>query len=298
MDLSIILEFKKINIIKNTRRTIDKLILLRSQNKLSNYKEKLVKLKELINKNIDEIEHLNFLIKNRNTYDVSMFYIIEFLNINQCFYTSEMLSKKYKITSDIQFYKEIYSLLDKLHTDDFLDILKFMKDYKSLFKPSNIQQIKNDYFLSLCHSSKFKNCLSFIRNNNIDRKLLIYLVINFEKISFTEQKFNETREMILNAFGISSFRLQKRIEYGIMSFKTKHCSSSLHCPSCMNKDLREEVPYNHIEHSLILCKGSGDLINHENSGYAFKNGNVYGEKYLQDNNILDEGTNPRKLYFM
>ncbi|EQB59700.1 hypothetical protein NAPIS_ORF02743 [Vairimorpha apis BRL 01] len=274
MDLSIILEFKKINIIKNTRRTIDKLILLRSQNKLSNYKEKLVKLKELINKNIDEIEHLNFLIKNRNTYDVSMFYIIEFLNINQCFYTSEMLSKKYKITSDIQFYKEIYSLLDKLHTDDFLDILKFMKDYKSLFKPSNIQQIKNDYFLSLCHSSKFKNCLSFIRNNNIDKKLLIYLNENLMK----------TREMILNAFGISSFRLQKRIEYGIMSFKTKHCS--------------KEVPYNHIEHSLILCKGSGDLINHENSGYAFKNGNVYGEKYLQDNNILDEGTNPRKLYFM
>lgn len=298
MDLTIILKAKKINIIKNTRRTIDKLFLLHKQNKIKDFNDKLDKLKELVNNNISEIKKLDYQIKLRENYDPIIFAIVEYFNCNRCYNSAMLLSKKYNQESDIDFFKEQDLLREDFRNKKFENLLNYIREYKNIFKMYELEEIvKINHFLNLCIKKDEKECLQFLKKNNIPRKYLINIVCLKDSINEDETPL----EILLDAFGISNSRIRHRVEYGIMSYKTKMCCKYIddECPSCMFVGLRREVPCNKREHSIILCKGTKQEITENNRGVVYDNGNVYGESYVKEKNyLLEDNKYPRQCFFM
>ncbi|WUR04853.1 E3 ubiquitin-protein transferase MAEA [Vairimorpha necatrix] len=298
MDLSIVLKTKKLNIIKNTKRTIDKLFLLHKQNKIQNFNDKLSKLQDLVNNNINEIKQIDLLIKKRKEYDPMIFAIVEYFNINKCYESAALLSKKYNQDSDILFFKEQDKICEAYKNNEYDKILKYLREYKNIFKNYDIEEtVKVKYFLYLCINKKIKESLEFLRNNNIPKKFLINLICVKDTMSEDERHVSILRD----AFGISNSRLQSRVEYGIISYKTNMCDKyqDNECPACMFTGLRKEVPFNKREHSIIICRGSKEPITEENRGFVYENGHVYGEKYVKGKGYrLEDYKYPRQCFFM
>ncbi|KAF5140343.1 macrophage erythroblast attacher [Vairimorpha ceranae] len=298
MDMCVILKIKKNNIIKNTRRVIDKLFLLHKQNKILDFNDKLDRLKDLVNKNINEIQNINKEISERKKYNSLIFAIVEYFNINRCYKASVMLSDFFNQKSDILFFKETDELINQYRNNKYEDLLKYLKEHKTIFKTYNIEEkVKIRHFLNMCLLKKYSECITFLKKNDIPKKYYINLLCIKDKLVDDETPLAELYE----AFGVFNTRIQKRIEYGIISYKTKMCYKFINeeCPACMFIGLRREVPFNRREHSVILCKGSQDLITEENRAFAYDSGHVYGENYIKEKGyLLEDNKYPRQCYFM
>ncbi|KAK6089547.1 hypothetical protein P3W45_001429 [Vairimorpha bombi] len=298
MNLSIILEIKKANIIRYIKKTIEKLFLLEKQNKIFDMDDKLEKLKDMINRKIDEIQAIDRLINLRNKYDPLIFYITEFLNVNMCYKSSKMLSTKYNQESDILFYQEISNIMKEYWAFNYDPVLNFLKEYRNIFKTLDIEnEIKLEYFWYLCMNKMDKECLRFVKKNELCRKYLINII----KLKNSFKQIEKLEDILLEGFGICNSRIQKKIEYGMISFKTRICYKYPRdvCPSCVFVGLRSEVPFNRKEHSVILCRGSHEVISEENRAVCYSNGHVYGENYVKKNAFkIEDGKYPRVCYFM
>lgn len=298
MDLSIILEIKKANIIRYVKKTIEKLFLLEKQNKIFDMDEKLEKLKDMVNRKIDEIQAIDRLINLRKNYDPLIFYITEFFNVNMCYESSKMLSDKYNQESDLLFYQDISNIVKEYKVNNYEPILSFLKEYRNIYKNLDIEnEIKLEYFLYLCMNRKDKECLRFVKKNDFCKKYLFNIIKQKSTV-----KHNECLEdILLDGFGICNSRIQKKIEYGMISFKTKVCFKYPRdcCPSCVFVGLRGEVPFNRRDHSVILCRGSNEMITEENKAVCYSNGHVYGENYVKKKGFkIEDGKYPRICYFM
>jgi macrophage erythroblast attacher len=315
MHNSLIQHVKFNNIVKTKGKTIEKLFSLYENNKISKdeFLNKLDRLQDLINKNCENLRELEKEIELREGIDETLFLVIEHLNQIGCYETANELKGKInegdddgQVNSnqeqgnfDQDFFIKIKFIKDQLTLYNFKPALDFCKENKGLLPDSGLEtKLKINQFINLIERNEYQEGIIYIMNELkknsgivkgvlpllIDKKLVrkMYLVHS--------DLVKEVYESMLSSYKLSPIsRLTKRVEYGMMAFKTQECFKKINpkCPTCCNHlKLREEIPFNRHEQTIILCRGTGEELDDQNQPYAFDNGHVFGNDYIKSKNNI------------
>ncbi|KAM0685753.1 hypothetical protein COBT_003031, partial [Conglomerata obtusa] len=194
--------------------------------------------------------------------------------------------------------------VNKISINDFERIIKVFK------------------FISICRNNRIKEATLFVKEEfkndpTVINKHLTLLIDNNTKLPDCFG-INDVEDVALlfKSIYLAMYkqclesRLEKRIEYGIICYKTKMCAIKRNpdCPTCLNivSGVRNFMPYARKDNSIILCKGSGKEMNETNQAYCFESGYIYCEEYIinmnynyeckETKNICKE--NPLKCFFV
>ncbi|KAF9762670.1 E3 ubiquitin-protein transferase MAEA [Nosema granulosis] len=299
MDVSLILQITANNIVKTTRRTIEKLFSLHKAGKISEveFKAKLDKLKDLVIKNTENLKAIQRQAEERNKADATMTFIVEHFNYKGCFASANLLASKFDILHDQDIFKMIENIKNELKQFNFTPAFEFYKDHRLLFKTNTFDtKLKLHRFIYLCSQGNIKEALMYLMSDLKKHSLAVKRVLPFlvDPISAFktvdeshEALVEEIHASMLEVFRLTKeSRLSKIVEYGMMAFKSQECFKEKNekCPSCCpNLKLREEVPFNRHEQSIILCRGSGKELDDQNQPHAYDNGHVYGDDFIKEN---------------
>lgn len=299
MDLPLIKQTKASNLIKTTRKIIEKLFFLHKTKKIKeeDFKNKLDKLEELIIRNTDSLLSLQSEIEEYERVDPTMALVVEHFNHIGCFNTATLLASKFAIPSEQDFYKRLNLVSSELANYNFTPAFEFFKEFKTLFENNLMEsKLKVHKFIYLCeagqHKEGLRHLLYELKRNSLPVKSYLPHLIGLKVSTAFEASHrllvNDFRLAILDAFNLSQFsRLSKRVEYGLMAFKTQECfkeATNKRCPACCEDlRLREDVPFNRHEQSIVLCRGSSEELDDVNQPFVYENGHVYGLNYIQKN---------------
>nr|AGE95564.1 hypothetical protein ECU02_0110 [Encephalitozoon cuniculi] len=315
MDLSTIQEVRISNILRTTCKLMERLFLMYRCGKIGkeDYIQKLEKLKEVVGSSIDEMERNARTISSRkgpvNVLDV---FVMEHFEHIGCFGAAELLGKKLSIEnySDSDFYKRVYGIRNQIKAGSFEDALLFCKEHKVELKSMKSEEgvslendLKIEKFIEMCHAQEFDKALEFINKEfkRVPEQIKSYLPVLVSNSSFRKYPssgHSKTAEQFLSCAlklfrrGIKS-RLTQRIEYGMMAYKTYRCinAESSNCPACCRAfKLREDVPFNKHEISILLCRGSGEEMDDSNQPHIFEDGFIYGTKYIESSEYVCIGS--------
>lgn len=318
MDVTLIQKIKINNIVKNTKRTIEKLFSLHKSGKMSeeDFMLKLDKLKDLVIRNTETLKDLEREVVERSNVDPTKFLVVEHFNHLGEFSTADYLALKLGVPHDQDFYKMILGIKRELENKNFIPALEFCKDYRLLFRNNSFEtKLKIYRFVNLCRDGNSQKALAYLmaelkKNTEAVRKFLPLLIdskiLDVEDSTLVEDFYGA----MLEVFRLGkTTRLSDRVEYGMMAFKTQECfkERNTKCPTCCPElVLREEIPYNRHEQSIILCRGSGTELDDVNQPHAYDNGHVYGNEYIKKKNNLvvcpktgkSSSKYPRLCYFV
>jgi macrophage erythroblast attacher len=306
MDTTTIQEAKNAHILRTTRKLMEKLFQLHKDGKLATgeYVQKLERLKAVVKTNLEEVKRNEEIIRSRRRAGGTLLaFMVEHLNHVGCFETAELLCSRHGLEeqSDGEFYRTLRGMQGEVRNGEFDSALAFCKEYRielrgSKFKmsPELENNLKIEKFIGLCHSQRHEEAVEFVDKEfkKIPESIKPYLPILVNSGTVTtgpEQMHTEAGEMFLE-HALALFRrpmksrLTKRIEYAMMAYKTYHCdsSSSERCPACCKAfKLREDVPSNKHEISILLCKATQEEMDDTNPPYAFEDGSVYGARYIE-----------------
>ncbi|ADM11004.2 uncharacterized protein Eint_020030 [Encephalitozoon intestinalis ATCC 50506] len=306
MDLSTIQEARISNILRTTCKLMERLFQMYKCGRISReeYMQKLEKLKEVIKLNIDEIEkNAKTIVARKEPVNVLNVFIMEHFEHMGYFDTAELMARKFSIGgySDSDFYKRIYEIRNQVETGSFEDALAFCREHRMELRSIKWEEaislendLKVEKFIEMCHAQEFDKALEFINKEfkRVPEQIKSYLPVlvsnsNFRKYPFS--RHTKTAEQFLRC-ALKLFRrgpksrLMQRIEYGMMAYKTYRCidTENDNCPACCKAfRLREDVPFNKHEISILLCRGSGEEMDDSNQPYVFENGFIYGAKYIE-----------------
>jgi hypothetical protein len=286
------------------------------------------------------VEELTEIIKYRKENvrgrDVKIFIIEHFL-FNNLFETSIAYSKRHDLENynDVKTFKYVKNIQKEILKGEFEDAILFCRENRNLLRSFYLNEYGNKLWCSelenmfkvqtyveLCRADKKKEALAYLRSTfGKDQKVVKpYLpLLVCRKVFFTDHYSLNNYERLSLLFRRSvlaihgqpmSSRLTKRIEYGIVAFKTKVCTYKINpeCPTCLSfiRSLRDRLPFARIGNSVLLCKGSGLEMNERNQPYAFESGYVYSEEYIRrlDYNYICKETGracsraPKICYFV
>lgn len=304
--MSTIQEIQNTHLIKTTKKIIEKLIFQYRNKKINKdeYNQKLEKLKKLITDKISEIKKNQVVLNKKmsKSNDLNAFITEYFVHIG-CFETGKAYAKKMHTEEflDLDFYEKIFRIRKQIIEGEQEDALGFIKEYRNEFKSSkdetarNIENsIKVEIFVKLCYNQKSQEALEFVNREfkKIPEKIKAYLPMLVSSNKSEKHQLKNSIQ-VANFFFSSALkifqktkipRLAKRIEYGLMAYKTYHCVNNIseNCPSCCKAlKLRLDLPYNKHEISILLCKKTFEIMDDLNPPYAFDDGSVYGSNYLE-----------------
>lgn len=306
MDLSTIQEIRNLSVLKTTRKLMEKLFQMHRNGKISSedYVLKLEKLKGVVESSIDEVERNSETIRLRSRpVDQLHVFIVEHFEHVGCFETADMLARRFSIEeySDRDFYRQIHGMRARIEEGEFEDALGFCKEYRSELKGSRYEDscelennLKIEKFIRMCHSHDHDKALEFVNREfkRVPEQIKSYLPVLVSNSAFRKyppsghsKVADQFQRCALALFrrGEKS-RLTQRIEYGMMAYRTYRCTDrqSRGCPTCCKAlRLREDVPFNKHEISILLCRGSSEEMDDTNQPYAFENGLVYGAKHIE-----------------
>lgn len=306
MDLSTIQETKNLNILKATRRLIERLFLIHKSGKINSrdFVMKLQRLKEIVKINIDEVERNEEVILFRSKpSDYLNVFIVEHFEHIGCFETARMLANKLSISgySDSDFYRKIHEIREQICEGRFESALAFCKEYRAEMKglkcdgSSDLEnKLKIEKFIGMCRKQDYDKALEFVNKEfkKVPEQIKSYLPILVSSSTFKKypSEGHSKAAMQFQRCALALFkrgeksRLTKRIEYAMMGYKTYKCveMQSKDCPACCKAlKLRNDVPFNKHEISILLCRGSQEEMDDSNQPYAFEDGFVYGARYIE-----------------
>ncbi|AFN82477.1 hypothetical protein EROM_020020 [Encephalitozoon romaleae SJ-2008] len=306
MDLSTIQKARISSTLRTTCKLMERLFQMYRCRKISKeeYMEKLEKLKEVVGSNIDEMKRNTRIMASRNepTNTLNVFIMEHFEHIG-CFGTASALASKFSIEaySDADFYKRVYGIKNQIENGLFEEALSFCREYRVELKSMKCEEaaslendLKVEKFIEMCHGQEFDKALEFINKEfkRVPEQIKSYLPVlvsnsNFRKYPFSRHTKTAEQFLVcaLKLFrrGLKS-RLMQRIEYGMMAYKTYRCINTENnkCPTCCKAfRLREDVPFNKHEISILLCKGNSEEMDDTNQPYVFEDGFIYGAKYIE-----------------
>ncbi|EJW02322.1 hypothetical protein EDEG_00299 [Edhazardia aedis USNM 41457] len=333
MEKSTIEENMRYLLIKKEYKTMEKLFNLHKNKKISTkefkemmllHKPKLLNTLKSISELSKQIDVPNDLTQEKN----KEFLICEYFLYKNYFQTAELYIKKHDLSINISFYLRLKSITDKMLNGEIEDALAFYKTnklhLKGINKGMNVingieleTQLQILEFLVLCKNdkisaikyaqSKFSKSidnlseyLPAIANPNLIERNEVFkkAAENFRKIFFMLY-----RQPLLP-------RLVKRIEFGLVAYKTQYCGIKINpkCPACLKitEKARDSLPTCEREFSIILCKATGKVMDESNQAYAFETGYIYSNEYIQDasfENVCKETgvvckSDPKICYFV
>ncbi|TBU17093.1 hypothetical protein CWI40_020800 [Ordospora colligata] len=322
------------SVLRSGYRVIDRLFRMYRNGEMNDedYMNKLVKLKELMNKKIDEVEECMKVTSTRvMPSDILHVFIMEHLEHNGYFLSASLLARRLEVEeySEECFYLKLHEMKNMIEEGEFEDALDFCKENRSELKrlgDSESLHLENDLkvqkFLLMCKNKEICKALEFAGKEliKIHRDVKKYLPALVFGTDFVSGDVGSDEDKVAVRFcrcmlrmfkrGEKS-RLMQRIEYGMMAYKTHKCfedSSDERCPSCCAAlKVREDVPFSKHEISILLCKGSKEVMDDLNQPYVFEDGSVYGSRYIGYSEIIftshrdrcDENTSyPRLCYIM
>lgn len=329
---------KRLLILKSDLKLTEKIFAMHSKNKITNneFKEKIKKLKEKLLNSFKEVNDLTETIeKNKKNCEDVKFYIAEHLLHNNYIDIAKGYAQKHHIDINFNFYITLFNIIEEIKNYNFEKALFFCKENKIHLKSINVpyknqiingseleNQLKIYTFQDMCKKCTKKEAVKysqqhFYTNKEVIKPYLVllvckdYNVINKYKIENTEDlsEFFKIVYLALHSLTPKS-RLSKRIEYGLVAFKTKMCSIKFNseCPSCLKivQNLSKVLPYCKKDNSVILCRGSGLEMNESNQPFCFESGYVYCEDYISKLNYnyackvtgITCKKNPKICYFV
>ncbi|AFM97762.1 hypothetical protein EHEL_020050 [Encephalitozoon hellem ATCC 50504] len=311
MDLSTIQKARISNTLRTTCKLMERLFQMYRNRKISKeeYMQKLEKLKEVVGSNIDEMERdAKVIASRREPTNVLSVFIMEHFEHIGCFDTALLLANKFSIKnySDSDFYKLVYGIKSQIESGMFEEALSFCREHRVELKSMKCEEavslendLKIEKFIEMCHAQEFDKALEFVNKEfkRVPEQIKSYLPIlvsnsNFRKYPFS--RHNKTAEQFLGCAlklfrrGFKS-RLMQRIEYGMMAYKTYRCidTENNRCPACCRAfRLREDVPFNKHEISILLCRGSSEEMDDTNQPYVFEDGLIYGSRYIESSDHI------------
>jgi len=145
--------------------------------------------------------------------------------------------------------------------------------------------LRIEEFNKLCTTDKENAVLylteHFSNNKELIKKHLPSLVDINGHTESREDVGSIFRESYLKMYKQSKeSRLQRRLVYGIIAYKTLMCAERTNpdCPTCLLYNIN--LPCCKKDNSIILCKGSGAVMDEKNQAYYFESGFVYCEEYI------------------
>lgn len=306
MDLSVIQEARISNALRGTHKLMERLFQMHRSGKIGReeYSQKLQKLKEVVESNIGEMEkNARIVMSRREPRNVLDVFIVEHFEHMGYFGTAELLRAKFGTEeySDAGFYRRVYEIKDRIEQGSFEDALEFCREHRMELKGMKWEEasslendLKIEKFIEMCHAQEFDKALEFINREfkKVPEQIKSYLPVLVSNSTFkkcpSSGHSKAAEQFVRCAFrlfrrGFKS-RLAQRIEYGMMAYKTYRCAGteSSCCPACCKAfRLREDVPFNKHEISVLLCRGSGEEMDDSNQPYAFEDGSVYGARYIE-----------------
>lgn len=324
---------KRLNSIRTIYKIIEKLVSLYNKSKLTlpELKEKLQTLKTRIHNDFDNLDQVATTQANDDLNTLIGEYFL-FHNYDEAY---QLFAQKYKVFVSTSFYKDLNAIMNDIEAKDFKTLSNFIRENRLSLKNttfvyknqklsfSDFEKIYKIFsFHDLCKNNKKKDAIMFIRqefenSKEIVKNHLCYIInSNIElsdcyEVQNTRDLAEVFKSMYLSLFRQCSVsRLEKRLEYGVMCYKTKICGKEKNpnCPTCLGvlSDLIKVIPCSRKDNSIILCKGSGKEMNEKNLPYCFESGYVYCEEYIAKMNYQYECVvtgevckeNPKKCYFV
>ncbi|KAH9412097.1 hypothetical protein HK407_02g03210 [Ordospora pajunii] len=325
------------SVLRSGYRVIDRLFRMHRNGEISgeDYVNKLDKLKELMSKKIDEVEAcVQAAATRRMPCDVLPVFIMEHFEHNGYFVSASAFARRFEIEeySEGCFYRRMYRMKAMIEAGEYDEALDFCKENRSELRrlgDCESLHIENDLkkqkFLLMCRKNEICKALEFASKEFIKihgdiKQYLPALVLGADfgngGVGNEEWKVAERfcRCMLRLVKRGEKSRLMRRIEYGMMAYKTHKCfdeeegARDERCPSCCAAlRMREDVLFSKHEISILLCKGSKEVMDDLNQPYVFENGCVYGSRYIGHSELIyvghrdcsDENTKyPRLCYIM
>lgn len=302
MDLSTIQEIQSLSVLKTMRKLMERLFQMRRGGKVSaeDYVQKIERLRAIVEAGFMQIEkNEEVALARSRPADRLHVFILEHLEQSGCFETAHLLADRFSIAeySDLDFYKQIWRMVRQIEQGDFEDALTFCKEHRAELKTSKHEgcmdlenDLKIEKFVGMCHSLDYEKALEFANREfkRIPEQIKSYLpaLVSRSVSKPCHLKMsNQFQRCALALFkkGDRS-RLARRVEYGMMAYKTYRCAEmgSRDCPACCKAlRLREDVPFNKHEISILLCRGSREEMDDTNQPYAFEDGLVYGARHIE-----------------
>ncbi|KAM0677102.1 GID complex subunit containing RING finger motif [Binucleata daphniae] len=323
---------KRYNIVKQIHKIIEKLFSMHDKKKLttSEFKEKLTALKTRIHNDFLTISQT----VSKPSDDLNTL-IAEHLIYNNYQSAYDLFTKKHKVIVNTKYYKDLSTITADIQNKKYEKLQDYITQNRMILKSIDFEYknqklsfgdfekiFKIFCFYEMCKENKKNEAIAYIKeefkkNREAINTHLRYIVN--ENIELNDcydvensHDFAELFKMMYLSLyrQCSVSRLEKRLEYGVMCYKTKVCgkSNNPNCPTCLGllSEMIKVIPGSRKDNSIILCKGSGKEMNEQNQAYCFESGYVYCEDYIAKINYHYECVvtgevckdNPKKCYFV
>jgi macrophage erythroblast attacher len=212
-----------------------------------------------------------------------------------------------KISSSVEYsiFLEIQKILLSLKNKDINEALNWCNASKSKLTKlnSNIKfKLLKQQYVEIYKSGNVLEAVKFARENFSShsdvkeiREIMIILAIRKENIYrmpkiveiLSEDRWidleNDFKQVFFQVYSMkSSSSLEVLFQSGLMSLKTPFCYSNKNktCPVCCNEIgiLAKDLPASHHPVSTLICRITGDIMDHANPPMSLPNGQAYSEK--------------------
>lgn len=264
---------------------------------------KLSKLKDIVRVLATNLRSETNVIHQRKDLDALKFFVLEHLNYNFLFSTSQMFEKKYNLesSSDTSFFQYIKNMKEEIIKGDCKKALAYCKENKVHMKNTFTAletKLRIIEFTKICGRDKNKAMEYargfFKKEKESVRKYLLSLIERDDSIDIGKI----SKDFVSGVYELYNLkdRLSQRLEFGVIAFKTSLCAhkKNLECPGCTFAKCTKMV--NRTENSEIVCEGSHIVLDSSNQAFSDETGRVYGRKY-----IIESGTSlkdPKICYFV
>jgi macrophage erythroblast attacher len=220
-----------------------------------------------------------------------------------------------KINSSVEYsiFLEIQKILQNLKNKDINEALNWCNTNKSKLTKlnSNIKfKLLKQQFIEIYKSGNVLDAVKLARENfssHSDTKeiseIMIILAVRRESIDkipkiieiLSEERWkdleNDFKQVFFQVYSMkSSSPLEVLFQSGLMSLKTPFCYSNKNktCPVCCVEigALAKGLPASHHPVSTLICRITGDIMDHVNPPMELPNGQVYSEKVNNKNNFI------------
>lgn len=224
----------------------------------------------------DEKINVLYLIKLQNSVEYTIFLEIQKIinnlkskDVNEALnWCNANKNKLTKLNSNIRFKLLKQQYLEIYKTGNILEAVKFAREnFSSLNNHKEIQEIMILLAVKPENMEKWPKIIDYISNDRWDD-----LENDFKQVFFQvySMKSNSPLEVLFQS--------------GLMGLKTPFCYShknkNLTCPVCCDEIgiLAQTLPGSHHPVSALICRISGEIMDHTNPPLALPNGQVYSDK--------------------
>lgn len=264
---------------------------------------KLLKLKDLVKSLANNLRTSTNTIHRRNNVDTLRFFILEHLNYNFLFRTSQMFEAKYNLKpfSDTDFFEDIRGIQEDIVNGDCKKALAYCRENKVHMKDvftSLETKLRIIEFTKICGKDKNRAMeyarVFFKKEKESVRKYLLSLIERDDSIDVMKI----SKDFVSGVYDLYSLkdRLSLRLEFGVIAFKTSLCElkKNLECPGCTFARYTKMI--NRTENSEIVCEGCHIVLDSSNQAFSDELGRVYGRKYIIESGISLK--DPKICYFV